>query len=193
MVISGVELSTDKTVINVSLENKITGGYFCADRNIYIVYPDGNRVKLTNASGIPHCPDSYKFKSVGEKLNFILIFPPLKAGTGWFDLIEDCDDNCFSVHGILLDNNLTQKINEAVDHAEKGENNTAIGLYRDLIEKTGRDKAGITGSLYSDLITLLTLQGYTSMAADWYKKLIDSDLPGKQLYIENLNARGIKY
>lgn len=193
MEIRSVDTGGDRTVINISVENRITGGYFCADRNIFIVYPDGSRIRLTEAKGIPHCPESYKFRQIGEKLEFMLIFPVLKTSTTWFDLIEDCNENCFSVHGILLDNEMTQKINEAVDHASKGEVNTAIELYKELINKSGKDKTGITVSLYSDLITLLTSQGYTSTASEWYKKLVNSNLPAKQLYIDNLNSRGIRY
>jgi hypothetical protein len=193
MEITSIETGADRTVISMTLENRINGGYFCADRNIFIILPDGSRLKLTEAKGIPNCPETYRFKAVGEKLEFKLLFPPMKPGTAWLDLIEECSDNCFSIHGILLDNDFTGKINEAVAHTDRGEVNTAIELYRTLIEKTGKDKAGILGSLYSDLITLLNRQGYTSMASEWYKKLVDSNLPAKQLYVNNLNARGIKY
>ena len=78
--ITKIAVSPEKTTIYLEIENHIEGGYFCADKNIYITYPDGGKVKLINAVGIPQCPDSYKFKSVGEKLQFTLTFPPLKSG-----------------------------------------------------------------------------------------------------------------
>ena len=188
-----VDATPDKTVIHLSVENRINDGTFCADKNIFIVYPDGSEVKLERASGIPQCPDNHKFKSVGEKLSFTLAFPSLKQGTGWIDLVEECNENCFSIYGLLLNNELSEKIDEAVNHIEKGQIDSAIGLYEKLIENTETSGSGISGSLYSDLISLLVSKGYTASASMWYKKLISSDIPRKQLYIDNLNFRGIKF
>ncbi len=187
------ELTADSTVFYLSVENQITGGAFCADRNIYIIYPGGTRLKIIKASGIPQCPDYYKFKTIGEKLAFTLTFPALKPGTEWIDLIEDCTDNCFSFFGILLNSDLNKKIDEAVELVDKGETDTAIGLYKDIIESIGNSGNGITGSLYSDLISLLVRKNYTAQANEWYKKLLSSDVPRLQLYIKNLNSRGIKF
>jgi hypothetical protein len=91
--IKKIDLSAQKTLIFLSVENKITGGYFCADKNIFIIYPDGTRSLLTSSKGIPVCPETYKFKTIGEKLNFELTFPPLNQDTQWIDLTEDCTEN----------------------------------------------------------------------------------------------------
>jgi hypothetical protein len=187
------ELTAESTILYLSVENRITGGAFCADRNIYIIYPDGTRIKLIKASGIPQCPEYYKFKAIGEKLSFTLTFPPLKPGTKWIDLKEDCNENCFSFYGVLLDNELNAKINEAVAKVDRNETDTAIGLYKNLIESIDSTGNGIIGSLYSDLISLLIKKGYTSQAYDYYKKLSSSSVPDRQLYIKNLNSRGIKF
>lgn len=188
-----VENSSDKTTIYVSIENRIKGGVFCADRNIYMGFPDGTRSKMVKSSGIPQCPDSYKFKKIGEKLEFSLVFPPVKPGTGWFDLIEDCSDNCFSVYGILLNSNISSAINEAVLYVNRGELDSAIKIYSDLIKKAGPTEAGIAASLYVDLIELLVSKGYTSQATDYYRKLVASTFPRKELYLNNLNSRGIRF
>jgi len=187
------DLTSEKTVLYLSVENRIIGGTFCADRNIFIIYPDGTRIKLLKASGIPECPDSHKFKTIGEKLPFTLTFPPLKPGTKWIDLIEDCNDNCFLVYGILLNNELSMKIDEAVTLVDKGEIDSAIGLYKSIIESTDTSDNGITGSLYSDLVTLLVKKGYQAMGEEWYKKMVSSGAPRIQLYISNLNSRGVKF
>ena len=63
LILTRIEMSAEKTVVYLTIENRIDGGYFCADKNIYIIYPDGTRSKLNMASGIPVCPDTYKFKS----------------------------------------------------------------------------------------------------------------------------------
>ncbi len=187
------ELTADSTVLYLSVENRITGGAFCADRNIYIIYPDGTRIKVIKASGIPQCPEYYKFKTIGEKLAFTLTFPPLHPGTEWIDLIEDCNDNCFSFYGILLNSDLNKRIDEAVADVDNGEIDTAISLYKGIIENIGSSGNGITGSLYSDLISLLVRKNYTAQANEWYKKLLISNVPQMQLYIKNLNSRGIKF
>jgi hypothetical protein len=187
------ELTAKSTILYLSVENRITGGAFCADRNIYVIYPDGTRIKVIKASGIPQCPEYYKFKTIGEKLAFTLTFPPLKPGTEWIDLIEDCNDNCFSFYGILLNSDLNKRIDEAVADVDNGEIDTAISLYKGIIESIGSSGNGITGSLYSDLISLLVRKNYTARASEWYKKLLSSNVPQLQLYIKNLNSRGIKF
>ena len=75
-------MSEEKTELFLRVENRISGGNFCADKNIFIVYPDGTRILLVSSTGIPVCPDTYKFKSPGEQLDFVLTFPPLLKGTG---------------------------------------------------------------------------------------------------------------
>jgi hypothetical protein len=64
-----VEARPGATIFYMSIENKIKGGTFCADKNIYIIYPDGKKSKLDSSTGIPVCPDNYKFKAPGEKQN----------------------------------------------------------------------------------------------------------------------------
>jgi hypothetical protein len=193
MEVRKVETTPQKTIVYLSIENRISGGTFCADRNIYLVYPDGRRIKMEKASGIPLCPDSHKFKKQGEILEFSISFPAAEPGTGWIDIIEDCSDNCFSVYGILLNEAFSRRIDEAIMQADKGHIDSAIGLYQKLISEAGQNEAGIAGSLYSDLITLMVSKGYTASAADWYKRLAASNLPGKDLYIQNLNFRGIRF
>jgi len=73
-----VELRPEAVFFHLSIENRIEGGTFCADRNIYLVYPDGKKSRLVSSSGIPVCPDTYKFRFVGEKLDFVLAFPALR-------------------------------------------------------------------------------------------------------------------
>lgn len=189
----GVELNGEKTVIRLSVENKIKGGTFCADRNIFIITPDGLRIRLEKASGIPQCPAVHKFKKEGEILEFSLIFPALDPVPGWIDLVEECGDNCFSAYGILLNDEFSRRIDEAFIYAGKGQTDSAIGLYRKLIGDAGAREAGIAGSLYCDLISLMASKGYKASAAEWYRKLASSDLPGKQMYLDNLNFHGIRY
>ena len=94
---------------------------------------------------------------------------------------------------MLLDDELTRKIEEAIATVDRGEIDSAIDVYKKLVQNTQKSNEGIAGSLYSDLISLLVKKGYSAQASEWYRKLSLSDVPGRQLYINNLNSRGIKF
>lgn len=191
--ISKVEITPDETVLYLTIENRIEGGNFCADKNIFIIYPDGTRSKLTSSNGIPVCPETYKFKTIGEKLQFTLDFPPLKTGTKWIDIIEDCNENCFSFYGVTLNSELNTKINEALSLAEKGETTKAIAIYKNILESPVGPDQGIKGGIYTDIITLSLEIGDKAGAGEWYKRMLSSNVPRLQLYVRNLNSRGIKF
>jgi hypothetical protein len=191
--ITKVEIMTQKTVLYMSVENRITGGYFCADENIFIVYPDGTRSKLISSKGIPVCPDSYKFKTIGEKLYFTLTFPAMKHNTDWFDLIEDCTENCFSFYGVILDNDLNKKIDDAFLLVGKGNPAKALTSFIDIAETTDTKNSGVEGLLYISIIKLAKETGDTAKASEWYNKLKLSGIPRLESYIKNLDSQGIKY
>lgn len=193
LIIKKVELNPDATVFRMSIENRITGGTFCADKNIYILYPDGKKSRLVSSSGIPVCPEVYKFRTPGEKLEFVLTFPPLKAGTGWIDLVEDCTDNCFSFYGILLDNALNEKINTAFTLADTKEYSRALNAFTSILGELDRENSGIEGLLYINIIKLAIEAGDDKKAEEWYGKFRVSDAPRLSAYLKFLNERGIRY
>lgn len=188
-----IEIKPGNTVVSMRVENLISGGQFCADRNIYIIYPDGTKSRLLSSEGIPSCPASHKFRKVGEKLDFTLTFGTITAGTQWIDIIEDCSDNCFSFYGVVLESALNSKIDEAVSVSERGETQKSIDLYRNILSGIAGTSNGMEGALYADIIALLVKSGKTEEAKEWYAKMITSDSPRLELYIKNLNSRGIKF
>ena len=191
--IKKIEITSATTVVSLSVENRIAGGTFCADKNIFILNPDGTRIKLISSSGIPVCPDKYEFKTAGEKLDFTITFPPLKAGTEWIDIIEDCSDNCFSFYGVTLNIELNKKINEAFVQAENEEPAKALISFINIVEATDSKNPGIEGLLYVSIIKLAKETGNTVKASEWYKKLASSNAPRLSNYIKYLNDSGIKY
>ena len=193
LLINKVECSDKATTIYLTVENRRVGGTFCADKNIYIFYPDGTNLKLISSNGIPVCPDSHKFQMAGEKLDFTLTFPPLKKGVEWIDLVEDCNDNCFHFYGVNLDNELNRKINDAFSMAENDDPLKAMISFIDILESTDSRNLGAEGLLYVNIITLAREEGNYGQAADWYKKLKSSGAPRLQEYIKFLNDQGIKY
>ena len=60
LVIEKVETINGLSTFYCSVENQINDGYFCADKNIYIVYSDGTKSKMISSKGIPNCPDTFK-------------------------------------------------------------------------------------------------------------------------------------
>jgi hypothetical protein len=191
--ISKVEISPQNTLIFLSVENRINGGYFCADKKILIIYPDGTRSRLTSSKGIPVCPETYKFTAIGEKLNFELTFPPLKQDTQWIDLVEECSDNCFSFFGICLNSYLNKKIDDASVLAEKDEPAEALMNFIKIAGAIASKNSGIEGLIYINIIKLAKETNNIQKASEWYTKLKLSGIPRNELYIKHLNSQGIIY
>jgi hypothetical protein len=191
--ISKVDITEQKTMIYLNIENKIAGGYFCADKNIFILYPDGTKSNLISSKGIPVCPDTYKFNMIGEKLEFELTFSTVKKNTGWIDLIEDCTDNCFSFYGICLNAELNKKIEDAAHFAEIGEPAKATLDFIAIANAIYAKNSGIDGLIYMNIIQLSKETGNMAKASEWYVKLKSSDIPRRELYIKHLNSQGIRY
>lgn len=191
--ISKVEITPEKTVLYMSVENRITGGNFCADRNINLIYPDGGIIKLKRASGIPVCPDNYKFKNIGEILQFTLEFPPLKPGTNWIDIVEECESNCFWFYGITLDNDLNKKLDDIFSLASKGKPAENIVLFKTLLDSIDNKNHGIEGLLYINIINAAAEDSDELNKIVWYKRLVSSHAPRVTQYIKYLNDKGIKY
>lgn len=191
--IKKIETDDRSTVFYMSIENRRDGGTFCADKNIYIVYPDGNRSKMSLSKGIPKCPGTYKFKTIGEKLEFSLTFPRIKPGIEWVDMIEDCSDNCFSFYGVTLDSTLNKRIDYAFSLAENNEPAKALVSFMNIAGEIDENNTGIEGMLYINIIKLAGETGDYAKAEEWYKKFKLSGAPRLLQYIKYLNDQGIKY
>ena len=191
--ILSIEADSKSTVFHISIENRIPGGTFCADRNIWIVISPEQRSRLVFAEGIPVCPDVHHFTLPGESLDFTLVFPPLPPGIKSVDLIEECSENCFSFYGIVIDNDLNQAIDKAFESAEGGNTEDALKQFIEIAEDPGRSSEATHGLLYINIIRLAAERGYQATAERWYKKLKSEG--GKEMvrYIDFLNAGGIKY
>lgn len=193
MLINKVVITADKTVISLSVENRITGGSFCADKNIFIITPDGVKHKLIKVSGIPVCPDNYSFKSIGEVLQFTLEFPPVKSDTKWIDIIEDCNSNCFRFYGVTLDTELNKKLDEAFLMPATIKPAESIVLFRKILDEIDNQNLGIEGLLYINIITASIDDNDKPGAMAWYKRLAESHAPRANEYLKFLNDKGIKY
>jgi hypothetical protein len=191
--ISKIEAGQQKTVIYLNIENRIKDGFFCADKNINIIYPDGTKAKMISSKGIPNCPETYKFKSIGEKLSFELTFPSIKRSIQTIDIVEACSDNCFSFYGVCLNNNLNKEIDDASVQAENKEPAKALISFINIANSAESKNSGIEGLLYLNIISLAKETGNDPEAAEWYNKLKTSVIPRKDAYIKHLNSQGIVY
>lgn len=188
-----IEATPAATLFYMSVENRVSGGYFCADRNTYIIYPDGERVKLVSSGGIPVCPDTYRFKLIGERLDFILTFPSLKPGVQWLDLVEECPDHCYSFYRIITDAGINALIEEAYAPAERGEPSLALDRFIRMARETGSENKGYGGILYLNIIKLAEVTGNKKLASEWYTRLVSSEIQGLEHFLGYLNSQGIRY
>ena len=82
-------------------------------------------------------------------------------------------------------------INEAISFAEKGEVLKAVDCYESILVKLGPTDNEIKGGIYTDLITLSLGIDDKKGAAEWYNKLVTSNIPRREIFIKSLNSRGI--
>jgi len=170
----------------------INNAWFCIDRNTFLVRPDGVKLKLTGLKGLPFCPATYKFRRPGEKASFSLTFP----ATGllpWFSVVEECMGGCLSFRGIVTDQALNNKLNEAYSLSDRGDDKNAYRLLEEIINETDSLNLGIEGSVYTSLILIDHRLGRAGAARSWYNRMMTSDTPDLKLYLETLRVQGIEF
>jgi hypothetical protein len=150
------------------------------------------RLKLTGLKGLPYCPATYKFRRPGEKASFTLTFP----ATGmlpWFSIVEECVGGCLSFRGIVTDQALNEKLNEAYGLSDKGDDAAAYLLLEKIINETDSLNLGIEGSIYTSLILIDHRRGKLEAARSWYDRMMTSDTPDLKLYLETIRRQGISF
>ncbi len=190
--IDRIDFNSDATVISMTIMSDINNAWFCIDRNTFLVRPDGIRLKLTGLKGLPYCPATYKFRRPGEKASFTLTFPSTGM-LSWFSIVEECVGGCLSVRGIVTDQALNEKLNEAYGLSDKGDDAAAYLLLEKIINETDSLNLGIEGSIYTSLILIDHRRGKAEAARSWYNRMMTSDTPDLKLYLETLRAQGIEF
>lgn len=186
LVIESVVMTSQSTILNMVIENRSLDGTFCADRNVFIILPGGKRLRLSKSEGIPRCPDKYVFKSFGERLYFTLHFPPIPEGTEWIDLVEDCDEACFSFYPVILDPVLNQQIDHAFSLIGSGELTEASTLFENLLSELEGKECHYEGAIYLNLIYLARKTGDKDKVSEWEERLRNSNVSLKEQYLEHL-------
>jgi hypothetical protein len=185
MIVERVQTTSTHIIFELSVENKSAIGNFCADKNIFIRdLSENKKIKLSFSEGIPICPEVYNFKSIGEKLKFQLYFPKPDHDLKYLDLIEDCNEACFSIHGIILDIKMNQMIEDAFSQFEKSDYEASENTLKKIISEYSDYPYGF---LHLNLIQVLIVQGEDQEAKKYYQSIQQSKFSDKNFILDQLS------
>lgn len=181
-------LYADSTVVNLTVENNAdNGGWFCADKNIYIEIPQTRqRFYCWDSRGIPTCPTVHNFSQKGETLSFSLIFPAIPAGLNTVNLIEECNKACFYFKGLILNNKLNNDIrvfNQGMEFYTGNEIAKAIDCFTRVVVDIPSNPTHVYGYAYYHLVMIYYSSGNKLAAGFWLNQLKTSMLPNKDYFI----------
>lgn len=190
--LESIEIDENQTRIYLSILNRRLSGTFCVDTNTYIRNSLGNEeYKLVQSMGIPDCPDVYKFTAIGEKLNFILVFPPINEDLKYIDIIEECEDACFSFKYVLLDQELNGIINQGFDLYEAGNVNESLKVFEDLMTARNDNLSPVFGTIYLYMMTINYELGQSKEVRNLFDELQQSSIINKDEIIEAARFEGL--
>ncbi len=170
--------------IRISVENQLSTGSFCADKHIYIEDISSRKTKmLVKADGIPYCPDQYVFKEVGERLEFQLYFPPFAEKVRYINLVEDCQDYCFTIYGLIVDPSLNQTINDGYNAFNAGDYVTALEFFSRSVNSS---KDYPYGHLIFNLLQVHAKLNHMDQARELYQKIKTSDFTDRDFILDKL-------
>ncbi len=179
------------TTLILKIASLIPDGSFCVDPNTSIILPGGRKLRLEKTVNIPNCPEEYVFQNPGESLTFSLRFPPLPAGTLCVDVVEGCNQNCFSIIGLVTDTTLNNELREAQADWMNGDKDNALKSYFDLLNQVSGKNLSVETGLFSRIIQILHQQNNDAKAGEWIRKLKSEKPPHYQQLLKDLKAAGI--
>mgnify|MGYP005839564933 CR=1 FL=1 len=184
IVLQKIRVTQDQLIINLSIENKVSGGNFCIDKDTYIL-DVLNRIKRTMVSSknIPNCPEAYHFKRIGEKLNFELYFPLPQSDLKYLNLVEDCDANCLSLLGIILIPEMNHQIEKAFEAFDDGKYQQSENILTNTIKEYSDYPFGF---LHLNLIQVLLVQEKIKKAREYLRVIKSSSFYDKNSILEQL-------
>jgi len=184
IVVKAIHRYADSLVMELSIENQSPTGYFCINKNVFMQdLKRGKDIPIIRSEGIPVCPDNYHFRWVGEKLNFKLVFPETDTSIHFVNLIEACNNHCFSIYGLILNRKMNEEINLGYDSFSHGNLNFALKSFENVIKE---NPAYPFGFLYAHIIKILLQQKKYEEAKTWYQKLQASDFLDKEAVLKQI-------
>lgn len=190
--LESIEIDDNQTRIYLSILNRRLSGTFCVDTNTYIRNSLGDgEYKLVQSMGIPDCPEVYKFTAIGEKLNFILVFPPINEDLKYIDIIEECEDACFSFNYVLLDQELNGIINRGFQLYEAGNLTESLRIFEDLMTVRNDNLSPVFGTIYLYMMTINYELGRSKEVRNILDELQQSSIINKDEIIEAARFEGL--
>ncbi len=187
MKVTKIEYLEIGTLVELNIENQSPTGEFCADKNIFVQdVMSGLKYELMSSDGIPVCPASYKFRQIGEVLTFQLYFPKMNSNMKYLTLVENCDNHCFSIVGIILDPEFNREIDLGFNYYTKGKLDFALSAFQQAIENHQDYPFGF---LYQHIIHVLSEKGDYVNAKKWYTKLKSSVFADKQYLLDKIKQQ----
>ncbi|GAH72886.1 unnamed protein product, partial [marine sediment metagenome] len=188
-----IEFTGVRTLLYFSIVNKRLGGTFCIDRNTCLRNSLGQEeYQLIEMANIPACPESYRFRSIGETLSFILHFPEISEEIKYIDLVEDCEDACVSVKYISLDAEINRRINEGFTLYEAGRLDQALAHFEGIMNDKSDNYYPVFGTLYLYLITVISYDLRNSEELKrWYNELKSSSVINRDEIIKSAREEGL--
>jgi hypothetical protein len=190
--ILSIEKWEDQTVVNIRVKNQRISGSFCFDKETFLVNSLGSEEwKLTSMDGIPACPDQHRFKSIGEVLDFSLVFPEIPDEVKYIDLREGCEDACVSVKYILLDEEMNDRINEGFNLYEIGRFSASLQVFENIVEAGFDNYSPVFGTLYLYMMSIHYELGQSKEIRRIFNELKESTIIGRDEFIETARDTGL--
>lgn len=190
--IMSIEKWEDQTVMNIRVKNQRISGNFCFDKETFLLNSLGTEEwKLTSMDGIPACPDQHRFKSIGEVLDFSLVFPAIPDEVKYIDLHEGCEDACVSVKYMLLDEEMNKWINEGFNLYEIGRLSASLQVFEDIMEAEYDNYSPVFGTLYLYLMSIHYELGQSKEVRRIFDEMKESSIIGRDEFIETARDTGL--
>jgi len=187
IVVDNVNFSDSLITITLTIQNKIKGGEFCANEIMYLLeLKNKSKAYMLKSEGIPTCPETHTFEAPGEKLTFQLEFTAFDEIPKYINIVEDCDDNCFSIYGVIIDKKMNEDINQAFGYFKSGNLDFALASFR----TAARENPGYPFAfLYGNIIEVYAMQENYEKASQWYKFLKASKFVDKENVMEQISRK----
>jgi hypothetical protein len=183
--LESIEIDENQTRIYMSILNRKLGASFCVDTNTYIRNSLGTEeYKLVESMGVPDCPDVHKFSIVGKKLSFILVFPPVSKEIKYIDIIENCQNACFSIRYVLLDNKINEVINQGLKLYEARKMTESLRVFEDLMLSQNDNVSPVFGTVYLYMMSINYELGQSKEIRRLFNELKQSSIINKDEILE---------
>jgi hypothetical protein len=187
-----IEFTGGRTLLYLTIENKRLAGRFCISEDTWLKNSLGDsEYRLIESANIPVCPETYRFRSIGEKRSFVLHFPQADEPVRYFDLVEHCEDDCLTMKYICLDPEINRRINEGLDLYAAGRPDQALAHFEGILADRNDNYSPVFGTLYLYLMMVSFDMGSSKDLRYWYDELKSSSVVNREEILEVIKEEGL--